>query len=321
MENKIFKKIDNEKIISLFKELNNEVKKIDLVYHYTTIGSLYNIIKSGEFWISSIQEMNDPLELKFGKQIIKDKILKDIPNKEKLIELIDKLEFAGREMERNIYVFSTSKNNDSYQQWINYSDKGSGISLGLDRSEIFNFFNSNLDEEEFIYALPIQYYSEDYNIIDGIGEVFEDKINTLLSEIYNSILNDKNKDSLIKRLEEFNILIALISTLFKDSFHKDEKEVRFLIFTKKELNFENVEITNDKLKNVYKTRFYSKPTAMKRYNEDEIMGKSLSFLKKIIVGPKNPRDESLKNTIKLLISSHCRDMENSDISFSSGQIQ
>ena len=139
MENRLFKEIDNEKILDLFEELNNDVKKVDIVYHYTSILSFYNLLKSGEIWCSTILEMNDPLEIKFGRKIIKEKILQNNPKKDKIVQWIDDLYSIDSDTQNNLYILSTSKEQDSYQQWINYAENGEGLSIGFKREELFTF--------------------------------------------------------------------------------------------------------------------------------------------------------------------------------------
>ena len=122
-------------------------------------------------------------------------------------------------------------------------------------------------------------------------------------------------------MKELNVLVILLSTLIKDEFHKEEKEIRYLIFTNKELDRNNIVLKNNKLKNVYKNTFYKTPTAMKSYREDEIRKESLSFLKSIMFGPRNQRDNRIKRNLKVLVNDYNHNIGDDDIQFSKGQLR
>lgn len=121
------------------------------VAHYTSIGSLENILKSQEIWFSNPLLMNDFEELRFGlntalELIFESKSVRDATRSadehRKLLELF---EFYFKEYDDNkafdTYVFCTSEHGENdgdgiLSMWRGYGGKGKGAAMIFDTSMI-----------------------------------------------------------------------------------------------------------------------------------------------------------------------------------------
>lgn len=101
----------------------------DILYHYTDLGGLMGILKSGRFWASSIHHQNDSQEFTYGATLLQ--------------ELLPSVAEAGGPLDRGIrvafrqpgrysvFVASLSELGDDLGQWRAYGANGAGVAIGL----------------------------------------------------------------------------------------------------------------------------------------------------------------------------------------------
>lgn len=110
----------------------------DLLYHYTTQEGLLGIARSGGFWATKIQFLNDKSEfaLAFDDAAY---ALRQARKAEPSIErdFIDYLlEFLPRYSRLNVFVVCFSQEGNLLSQWRAYGGNGIGYSIGIRRSTL-----------------------------------------------------------------------------------------------------------------------------------------------------------------------------------------
>ena len=180
-----------------------------LVYHYTSIETLYLIMKNKELWLPSFFSTDDMLEDGEIKKVVREVFeehYKDYPQK------IDKKNWLGGEY----YVMSFTKNVDSATHFSQYGNKGKGVCIGFDPSCIEEYMNSMALYEE--YGSFVELKEIIYSIQD-LKAMVEEHIKRCLTLPFNQ--------EMIKRLL-FSIVINKFESMAKTPNYKLEQEVRLL---------------------------------------------------------------------------------------------
>lgn len=180
-----------------------------LVYHYTSIETLYLIMKNKEFWLPSFFSTDDMLEDGEIKKVVREVFeehYKDYPQK------IDKKNWLGGEY----YVMSFTKNVDSATHFSQYGNKGKGVCIGFNPSCIEEYMNSMALNEE--YGSFVELKEIIYSIQD-LKEMVEEHLKRCLTSPFNQ--------EMIKRLL-FSIVINKFESMAKTPNYKPEQEVRLL---------------------------------------------------------------------------------------------
>jgi len=286
MENQYFNQLSKISISNAFKifdESFNNPK--DIVYHYTSKEALYNIVENGSLRFTNILRLNDPLEIKFGIDVIKH-ITSD---NQELNEFIhESLKFK----EPNInpfFVFSTSENNDIHQQWINYGDRGNGVSIGFHRLNLFTNIKNKISNNSLCYIYPVIYYNQDFTLANCRMENFENNILVFLNKLNSDYFNATDKNDYLK---EVYTLILVLASLIKSEFHKEELEWRYLVLTRKKDHIKTV-LKNNEIQQVLE--FIFQPILSYKRND--------TFFKEIMLGPNQSNTEVSKLEISQYIRS------------------
>ena len=324
MENLLFKTIPDRVINSLFNEFDEHVNKYTTVYHYTSLESYSKIIENGEIWFSNIQSLNDPQEIKFGINTVINHLISDGEIRSKLKGITEKEEiFSNRSIiEDNVFVFSTSTAADTYQQWLNYGDSGHGICIGMDRGDLFDLMRTKMYGRKFIYTYPVQYFDGDKNVSFYRIKNFKKAITTCFSEIY-ELQNSKELDS------ELHRLLIVLASIIKDKFHKEEKEIRYLVF----YPFANMALPRELLQRnqvdiVFKNQSFSMISKLVFHNRNALnlnenvhisdRSNDYRFISKLILGPKNSGNSYLFRNLFLFMKQFNTEFNMGQIKFSEG---
>lgn len=251
MENKYFKEIDQKTLKKVFHILDYDNFGLSTVHHYTQKEALINILSTSKLRFTNIDHMNDPLEISFGLEVIVN-ILKTAGGCDDIIGFIEN--FTPDTILRiPMFVFSTSTNSDSHQQWINYADFGKGISIKIKRKKLFQIMKNEL-QNQLIYIYPITYYSKSFQAMNPKISQFE----SLIVKYLKVLFNDKDKKDMPAYREDVYSIIHVFASMIKNDFHKNEEEWRFLILTKDD--DENIEYLAQKneVKSVYNLKLPEK---------------------------------------------------------------
>jgi hypothetical protein len=105
------------------------------VYHYTDAHGLEGIIRSEELWLTSIQHLNDPTELRYGLGLATEELDQIANDKHKAIQLmchiLKDVMIHRVHLAFDFFVCSLSRNGDDLGQWRGYGDDGRGFAIGL----------------------------------------------------------------------------------------------------------------------------------------------------------------------------------------------
>ncbi|MCC5907027.1 MAG: DUF2971 domain-containing protein [Balneolaceae bacterium] len=205
-----------------------------LLYHYTDLSGLQGIIKEREIWISHISSLNDPLEVKYGQELIINELNERILNEndEDLREFFNSMRISvgafGKVMFHTfIACFCESEN--LLSQWRAYSNKGGGYNIGFEfKLNTFSSLNKkNLDNKnkpllrKVIYDKELQIclirnYLE--KITNGVKKGFTGSI---------GIKNKRNLHAAIMGSQASNVLLDMLLT-FKNPEFEEEQEWRLI---------------------------------------------------------------------------------------------
>lgn len=180
-----------------------------LVYHYTSIETLYSIMKNKEFWLPSFFSTDDRLEDGEIKKVVREVFeehYKDYPQK------IDKKNWLGGEY----YVMSFTKSVDSATHFSQYGNKGKGVCIGFDPSCIEEYMDSMALYEEFGSFVELR---EVIYSIQDLKEMVEEHIKRCLASPFDQ--------EMIKSLL-FSIVVNKFESMAKTSNYESEQEVRLL---------------------------------------------------------------------------------------------
>lgn len=108
----------------------------DIVWHYTSLDSFFNIVRSGRIWAFSAHDMHDKLEFKYGASLVYDvakSMAEDDPVNIERYWLFAR-DFWKKQDHNQVFVFSTTPNPDSAYQWKHYADNSKGVCFSLSTS-------------------------------------------------------------------------------------------------------------------------------------------------------------------------------------------
>ncbi len=212
------------------------------IYHYTNSAGLLGILQSGGVWTTNVHCLNDPREIDYGLNLCRD-FLQQIksaqyPNRTSIIDtakiVIDSNESL---LAPNDYQFvaSFSLEKDLLSQWRGYADGGKGFSIGLRAMPLLSILriddvDLNGGTEPCYMPGRLIYGTKDQtNLLQTILEtVFK-----WLDEIDPKGELSEDDTSDIARALALGLSKAAI--FFKDSFFREEKEIRLLVSNAQEM--------------------------------------------------------------------------------------
>ena len=211
-----------------------------ILYHYTSLATLTNILHSNEFWLTDVRFLNDHTELKWGLELALD-VSKTWPD-----ELLTGLEQALSDfLQLTVTSGSTrvlaacfSTERDDLAQWRYYGDDGRGVAIGFDARELVHSLGYPLGStlEHIIYDKQDQ--------IELLNMLLDYSI-----QLYGIDLKNDNT----KALEQYEFFMDMLireacslASRFKSAAFQSEREVR-LISTISQKLFEQLPIKQPEL--------------------------------------------------------------------------
>lgn len=193
----------------------------EIIYHYTNVDAAFNILISGEIWLSDAKKMNDYTEIETCLNLLKN-LIPSYPQIETLIPIQIATQFMDR---MDYYLCSFTSKKDALSQWFRYGQDGAGIALG------FSFSNDSLGRNYHspylnglndlkIQALPVDY-------VDPKGDT-----KTLFNFLFEYLHDAGN----------WELGMSVIDTIFKQSMRwkhigfEEEGEVRIGCFAPRTLD-------------------------------------------------------------------------------------
>lgn len=120
MEEKIVGKINQEE---------------EILYHYCSAETFFNIVKNAKIWLSDIEKSNDYQECVACREIVNEKIKEYLCSDKKALETWKVWYKNGIEGNRVIRTFGVcfSESGDQLSQWRGYAQDGRGLAIGFDK--------------------------------------------------------------------------------------------------------------------------------------------------------------------------------------------
>lgn len=110
------------------------------LYHYTSLHTLFEIIKCEELWIGDTATMNDEMELRDFAERLKKAILHDFPHQrpeiKRLCESIDNAIVDGYP-----FAMCLTTNSDDAAQWERYADSATGACIIINTNTLAKLFH------------------------------------------------------------------------------------------------------------------------------------------------------------------------------------
>ena len=170
------------------QELNN--KTPELLYHYCSVETFFQIIKNQTLRLTNIQYMNDSEELHYG------------------LDQIEKLDTNASKSKKehrdyiSIYAMCFSEEGDLLSQWRGYGDNAEGVSIGFDFSILKDekvlqeedIHRSKISSLEYFHSLQKVIYNlkdqeKKINEFIKCRKTFSDQINRVAMKIWSKLIS------------------------------------------------------------------------------------------------------------------------------------
>ena len=107
-------------------------KEPELIYHYTSLGSMVKILDSGQLRLMNSDYMNDFLERSYFRNGVQEYLKRTVAGDSKAES---RLESFFDDYDKNFdcpaYLTSFSRKPDDAAQWERYANKGNGVAIGF----------------------------------------------------------------------------------------------------------------------------------------------------------------------------------------------
>ncbi len=205
-----------------------------VLYHYTTLNGLKGILQTKSLWCTDTSSLNDPMELRYGKKLITDKLNEIIEIEENMLikDLLSELIGYVNVFDTNLYrvfIACFCEDDNLLSQWRAYAGKGVGYNIGFNFSSDtkFSHHQENISDESHIILRKIIYdpVKQDEVISRSINNIIEEAKRVEESLLGRSGLPDAWSSQ--AALEAVNILFDVIMSL-KNPVFEEEKEWRLI---------------------------------------------------------------------------------------------
>lgn len=235
----------------------NKDKEPEILYHYCSLETFYNIIMNKSIWLSDLSKTNDSQELIWLKETVSELLLKDINSKKECdSEESDSWEATKQLLEHayfetSCWGFCLSEKGDNLGQWRGYGDDGLGISIGFKFDKLSGYDKPSECIQPQGLEIPLEaklsfdkvYYGTKTGILEKIYQDAENKIKqkSFLHRYIEDRFNDlrrkektaKNHSDVKFTNEQIKMIVAESLSLKKGPFYKmsgfkEEKEYRIV---------------------------------------------------------------------------------------------
>lgn len=244
------------------------------LYHYCSIDSFFNIVKSKAIWLSNSSQMNDSKETVWIENHF-DLLKNSFSKKE--YETLWQDSFDIYHINNNPpFVFCLSAIKDSLSQWRAYSNDGSGVAIGFSSGELAmkqEIPASNICADKTIGLVKVQY-----------SQIVQKRtLRKLCDEVKILFELDSDNDENLPLEVEFGLALLSRALVFKNPSFKEEKEWR-IIHTPSISGYKEHSLTEDRLSEL---RFRLKGNKIVSYYEYSLNNIFTSkLIKEVVMGPK-----------------------------------
>lgn len=212
----------NQELVRLFiKHFNRSFPEV--LWHYTSVASLREILKSNQFWFSPVSALEDNMEVLYARDLT-DAVLQayldkgDNDDRSQILLQTARARLIKSNADSVWHTASFTEVDDDIAQWDRFGDSKRGISIGFDGKELIKFFSRSPEDRPFI--TPVSYDGQ--NVVNFISEMIE-----------NAIFNFRNdfdwvEDVQLSANTFLNLLsVDVFSIIPKHPSFQSEREWRF----------------------------------------------------------------------------------------------
>ena len=140
----------------------------EVVYHYCSVDTFFNIIKNASIWLSDIAKSNDYQECVRCREIVNEEMEEYLRDAAEALQAWKTWYEIGIESNFSMGTFCVcfSESKDKLSQWRGYAQDGKGIAIGFDK-EILEELNQI---SEFHTAFGKVIYDNPQEYVQGIVE-------------------------------------------------------------------------------------------------------------------------------------------------------
>lgn len=106
------------------------------LFHYCSLQSAFNILKSGKIWASEVYHLNDATEVAHGAGVMAELASRTEIHPDVRAQFCDPDEFMKTASQWTMFVFCLSRKHDLLSQWRAYGKSGGGVCIGFDRAQL-----------------------------------------------------------------------------------------------------------------------------------------------------------------------------------------
>lgn len=192
------------------------------VYHYCSVDTFVNILKTNSIWLTHAREMNDSFEDIYFEAPLK-KALQAFEDKTEIEQkLLQKIVSAYSDRVDFPYVACFSRENDVLSQWRAYADDGRGVAIGFELG-MLPHFDLTMQQHGEALTTPI--------MIDEVSYCREDDEIEFMRKILSACLINyrKSENEAMVFAQGVNALSKL-SIFAKGKGFEEEQEVRLVFY-------------------------------------------------------------------------------------------
>lgn len=207
------------------------------LFHYTDLNGLKGILKQRGFWLSHTSSLNDPSELKYGKELVlkllDEQILDEDDTDMRSFYNSIKVSVSAFGMAMHeIFIACFCESGNLLSQWRAYSNQGGGYSLGFNLSNSSRIWYDKGSLQDGIKPLlrKVIYDPElqkelVLNYLILIKEGYEQGIRGIIDDRM-----DRNHHAAVMGSQASNMLLDFVMS-FKNPAFSEEKEWRLIHVT------------------------------------------------------------------------------------------
>lgn len=192
-------------------------------YHYTSVDTLFNILRGNSLWLTEINKLNDMDEFQRSHTDLRKKLdanYSGFPKARLLGQLFKYLQDPPlSELASSVFVFSMTHEPESSSQWQNYGQNGTGVCIGFDTSLFLN-----PDHNFFLFDIM-------YNMTDG--DLSHHIMEYIIFEAIHAsqvIFEEANAESSFSDIKpNIGTLLSIILSSYKNSAFLNENEMRMCV--------------------------------------------------------------------------------------------
>lgn len=239
-----------------------------IVYHYCTVETFKNILKSKVLWLSDLTDSNDDQEMirtfvNLWEGVKQRLLLTDLPTNllKQVIEIIDK-QYKTELMVTPPYGICFCKREDLLSQWKEYGGNTRGVSIGFD----LNWFIKNGIKQQMPHPSSVQSNSIGCEGVIYHSDEFEQEMAELCYEII-------KKHGITSWITHIRPTFKHYSGFVKNPTFESEEEIRIVYYPIESIDFSVKDIDVSELK-----------TNVKKHYEIPWIKQSSQALKSICIG-------------------------------------